>query len=147
MDERPGFDHVGVVVCALVHDGEGNMLLLKRGAKARDEHGRWDICGGALEFGESIEGGLKRELMEELCTEALAMEFLTAVEVVRQHDGAKTHWIALLYAARVAPKTVKLGEPHKFDEIGWFTANTLPSPLHSQFPKVLQAAREAKIIK
>ncbi len=146
-DVRPGFGFVGVVVCALVHDGKDNILLLKRGVKARDEHGKWDICGGALDFGESVEDGLKRELMEELCTEAMDMKFLEAVEVIRQQDDTKTHWIALLHAVRVDPQTVKLGEPHKFDEIGWFSAKTLPSPLHSQFPKVLKAAREARIIK
>ena len=27
---------------------------------------------------------------------------------------------------------VKNGEPHKFDEIGWFTLDNLPQPPHSQ---------------
>src|SRR3989344_5248380 len=146
MNNKPGFDHVGVVVCALVHDGNDNMLLLKRGAKARDEHGKWDICGGALDFGESVKAGLERELMEELCTEAVEVKFLSAIEVIREQEGKKTHWIALLHAVRVDPLAVKLGEPHKFDEIGWFTLGSLPSPLHSQFPKVLKVAKKAKIL-
>ena len=30
------------------------------------------------------------------------------------------------------------GEPHKFDEIGWFTLNNLPSPLHSQLANFIE---------
>ena len=34
------------------------------------------------------------------------------------------------------------GEPHKFDEIAWFTLDTMPTPVHSQFPEFLQKYRE-----
>lgn len=70
-----GHDFIGVVVCAVVHDGIGNMLLLKRGANARDEHGKWDICGGGIDFGESIETALIRELDEELKLFRLKLDF------------------------------------------------------------------------
>jgi len=30
------------------------------------------------------------------------------------------------------------GEPHKFDEIGWFKLDNPPSPLHSQLPSALK---------
>jgi len=61
VDHRRGIDHIGVSVVAVVHDGKGKILLQKRGPKARDERGNWDICGGAIEFGESIEEAIKRE--------------------------------------------------------------------------------------
>lgn len=144
---RRGMDYIGVSVCAIVHDGQGHILMMKRGAKARDEHGRWDITGGSIDFGESIEVSLRRELKEELRTTPLDILFLTAYEAHREYKGNKTHWIALLHAVKVDPKTVQLGEPEKFDEIGWFTSQNLPEPLHSQFPKALAAARTAGIIK
>ncbi|HSX24267.1 MAG TPA: NUDIX hydrolase [Candidatus Saccharimonadales bacterium] len=145
-DLRRGIDHIGVSVCGIIHDGEGNILLMKRGAKARDEQGRWDICGGALEFGESIDEAMRREIKEELCTEALDMEFVHAYEAHREHQGNKTHWIALVHVVRVDPQTVKIGEPHKIDKIAWFTEATLPSPRHSMFPKALEAAKRAGVI-
>ena len=75
IDLRRGIDHIGVTVCVLVHDGEGNLLLMKRGPKARDENGRWDIVGGALEFGEKITDAVKREMAEELCTDPEEVEY------------------------------------------------------------------------
>lgn len=141
-----GRNYIGVVVCAVVHDGLGNILLLKRGKNARDEHGKWDICGGSLEFGESIEAGLNRELHEELCAVSLETKLMTVFDAHRIINGKKSHWVALLHSVLVEPKSVKLGEPHKFDEIGWFSSANLPKPLHSQFPKVLKAAQRAKII-
>jgi 8-oxo-dGTP diphosphatase len=143
---KRGIDHIGVGAVSIIHDGKGKILLMKRGPKARDEHGRWDVCGGAIEFGETIEDAIVREVGEELCTVPLDMEFLTAYDAHREHRGSKTHWVQIIYAVKVDPKTVKIGEPHKISEIGWFDSKTLPSPLHSQFQKSLVPAKKAGII-
>lgn len=145
-DLRRGIDHIGVTIASIIHDGNGRILLMKRGPKARDERGRWDICGGALEFGESIDEGIRREVMEELCAQVEDIDFLTVYDAHREHEGNKTHWVALLYAVRIDPKQAKIGEPHKISEIGWFNQDDLPSPQHSQFDKALAAAVTAKII-
>jgi 8-oxo-dGTP diphosphatase len=140
VDLRRGVDHIGVSASFVVHDGNGNVLLMKRGKHARDEQGRWDHVGGAIEFGETIEEAVRRECLEELCTEPLDMEFLMVYDAHREHEGQPTHWIAVMYVVKVDPKHVKIGEPHKIDEIGWFTSKTLPSPRHSQFHKSYDVA-------
>lgn len=147
VDLRRGIDHIGVGVAIVVHDGDGHMLLMKRGPRARDEQGRWDICGGAVEFGESIDEAVRRELAEELCVEPLAIEFLGIYDAHREHEGNPTHWVQMLHAAHVDPAKVKIGEPHKIAEIAWFTSATLPEPLHSQFGKSHPIAREKGFIK
>lgn len=146
VDLRRGIDHIGLSACAVVHDGNGRILLMKRGAKARDERGRWDICGGAIEFGESIDEAIRREIREELCTEALDIEFLTAYDAHREHEGVKTHWVALIHAVRVDPESLSIGEPEKIEEIGWFKDATLPSPRHSQFDKSYNVAKARGIV-
>ncbi len=148
IDLQRGVDHIGVTVCFVVHDGKGNVLLQKRSQNTRDERGTWDVGGGALEFGENIEDAVRREVLEELCTKALKVEFLLAYEAHRtNHEGQRTHWIALGHAVQVDPKKIKIGEPHKIDEIGWFTSKNLPMPLHSHMHKTLNAAVTAEIIK
>lgn len=145
-DTLRGVEHIGVSVCAIVHDGNGNILLMKRGAKARDENGHWDICGGAVEFGESIADALHRELLEELNVVPIETIFLNVYDAHRTHNGKSTHWVALLHAALVDPSKIKNNEPHKIDELGWFKNDTLPEPLHSQFPKALKDAIKHGII-
>ncbi len=145
-DLRRGIDYIGVCVCFIVHDGEGQILLQKRGPKARDEQGRWDIGGGAIEFGESTDQAIRREIAEEYCCEPLKVDFLVAYDAHRQHNGAKTHWVALVHAIKVDPAKIKIGEPDKITEVGWFTSQNLPTPLHSQFQKSYQVAIDKKIV-
>ena len=139
---KPGTDYTGVAVVYFCHDGKGNVLMAKRSVNSRDEKGNWDIGGGALEFSERVEETVKKEIKEEYCTDVLSCEFLGFRDVHRQHDGKKTHWIALDFKVLVDREKAANGEPHKFDEIGWFTLKTLPSPLHSQLPHFLEKYKE-----
>jgi len=145
-DLRRGVDHIGISASFIIHDGKGNILLQKRGLGARDENGNWDIGGGAIEFGESIDEAVKREIQEELCTEPLDIQFLTVYDVFREHQGTKTHWVAIIHSVLVDPTKVKIGEPEKIDELGWFTSDKLPTPLHSQFWKSYQIALDTNVV-
>lgn len=125
------------------HDGKGNFLMHKRSAKARDEHGRWDIGAGSVEVHETVENTLRKEIREEYGTEVLGFEFLGFRDVHREHEGRPTHWVALDFKVLIDPSSVKNGEPHKFDEIGWFRLGSLPNePLHSQLPHFLKKYKE-----
>ncbi len=134
---QKGTDFVGVAIVYFCYDADGRFLMAKRSANCRDEHGKWDIGGGGLEFGESVEETLKKEIKEEYCTDVLASEFLGYRDVHREHDGKKTHWVALDFKVLVDPATVANGEPHKFDELKWFNRNSIPadSELHSNLPR------------
>jgi 8-oxo-dGTP diphosphatase len=147
IDLRRGIDHIGISASFVVHDGKGNVLLQRRGPGARDENGNWDVGGGAIEFGESIDEAVKREIEEELCVVPIDIQFLTVYDAFREHNGTKTHWIAIMHAVQVEPEKVKIGEPDKIDSIGWFNSKNLPSPLHSQFWKSYQIALDMGIVK
>lgn len=148
IDLRRGIDHIGISASFVIHDGSGRVLLQKRGAKTRDEQGRWDVGGGAIEFGEQIHDAVRREVLEELMTEPLEIEFLTVYDAHRQlDDGQPTHWVAIIHAVKVDPSEVKIGEPHKIEELGWFTSDELPGPLHSQFWKSYQVALDKGIVR
>ena len=136
---RPGIDYVGVTVSFICHDGKGNFLMQKRGTKARDENGRWDCGGGQLELHSTPEETLRKEIKEEFCVDVLDSTSMGYGDIHREHNGERTHWISLYFVVLVDPSQVKNGEPHKFDEIGWFTTGTLPSPLHSQAHRSIEA--------
>jgi len=135
---KKGEDFTGITVVFLCHDGKGNVLLSKRGSNCRDEHGTWDPGGGGLEFGDTVINTLEKEIGEEYCTDVLDYEFLGYRDVHREHQGKRTHWIALDFKVLVDKKKAKNGEPHKLESVEWFTLDKLPSPLHSQFPKFLE---------
>ncbi|MGA5298777.1 NUDIX domain-containing protein [Nucisporomicrobium flavum] len=123
------------VSCVFVcHDGNGRILLAKRSAAARDEPGTWDTGAGALEFGETFDDAVTREVREEYTATPQDITMLGVRNVVRPGS----HWVALVFAVRVDPAVVRIGEPHKFDELEWFTVEALPSPLHSQLPATLE---------
>ena len=128
---KKGVDYTGITITYFCHDSNGRFLMNFRNKNCRDEQERWDIGSGALEFGDSVEATLRREIKEEYCTDVLDFQFMGFRELHREHDGQKTHWIALDYKVLIDPTKVANGEPHKFDKIGWFTLDSLPTPLHS----------------
>ena len=131
---KKGIDFTGVSVVFACHDGKGNFLFSKRSNSCRDEHGMWDPGGGGLEFGDTVEETLRKEIAEEYCTDVIAFERLGWRDVHRDVGGIKTHWLALDFKVLVDRSKVRNGEPHKADDIGWFTLNALPNPMHSQWP-------------
>ena len=138
---RWGIDHIGVRCGWVVHDGHGRVLMMKRGPKARDEHGAWEFGGGAVEFGESIDEAVRRELLEELGVKEADIEFLAFRDIHRKTPGGQPmHSISLIHGVKVDPKAPKIGEPEAISEIGWFTKDTLPTPLHILANKTLDVA-------
>lgn len=135
---KKGEDYTGINVTYFCHDGNGRFILNKRSIRCRDEHGCWDPGGGGIDFGDSIEATLRKEIREEYGTDVISFEELGYREVHREHEGKKTHWIAFDFKVLVDPSKVINGEPHKFDAVEWFTLDTIPEKVHSQFPYFLE---------
>jgi len=135
---KAGIDYPGVSVVFFCHDGNGDFLMNKRSKNCRDEHDRWDIGAGAVRLYENLTDALEREIREEYCTSILNCEFLGYRDVHRQDNEFKTHWVTHDFKVLVDSSKAKNGEPHKFDEIGWFRLDNLPFPLHSQLLHFLE---------
>lgn len=145
---KRGVDFTGISVVFYCHDGKGNFIMGKRSKTTRDERGRWDPGGGAIEFGETAEKALMREIKEEYGTDVLEFEFLGYRDPHRiDQDGNKTHWVCLDFKALIDKKKVKNTAPKDHDEIGWFKLDNLPKPVHSQLPKFLKKYRRKLIAK
>ena len=128
-----GYDYVGITTPFYCHDGNGNLLMHKRGLQCRDEQGKWDTGSGKLEFNLSIEENVLKEVLEEYGCKGEISERLPAHDIFRTFDGVKTHWIAMPFIIKVNRDDVKNNEPHKIAELKWFKINNLPEPLHSGF--------------
>jgi 8-oxo-dGTP diphosphatase len=71
------------VVCAVVENAEGELLLCQR-PEGKSQAGLWEFPGGKIEPGESERSALQRELLEELGCEFTIGEALEAV--VHKYD-------------------------------------------------------------
>ncbi len=146
---KQGVDYIGVTICFYCIDGRGKLLLQKRSDKCRDEHGKWDCGGGAVEFGETFLKAVKRELKEEyyIDVEEKDIKFCGVNNVLRKNGKENTHWIAIIFGVKINnPKKVKIGDPVHIDKIKWFPINNLPSPLHSMYLTHLKYVKKAGII-
>ncbi len=144
-DLKKGVDFIGVTCVFYCHDGKGNLLMHKRSKNCRDEQGRWDTGSGSMEFGETPEEAVVREIQEEYCVKPNKVQLCGVRNVLRTNGNTKTHWIAFVFVAQVNPKKVAIGESEKMEEFSWFRMDKLPKPLHSVFRAQLKMIQESGV--
>ncbi len=66
---KRGVDYIGVGVGAAIFNTEGKLFITLRGKEAKNERGKWEISGGSVEFGETFQEAIKREIKEEVGVE------------------------------------------------------------------------------
>lgn len=142
----PGIDYIAITTPFYCTDGKGKLLLHKRSNKCRDEQGKWDPGGGQLEFGETPEDSVLREVMEEYGCSGKILEQIPPISIFRELNGQSTHWLAIPFIIKVDPNHVTIKEPEKVDEFGWFELGNLPQPLHSAFKKDILETNRRKIL-
>ena len=122
-------------VCALVVDGEGRLLLTRRGVEPFQ--GLWDTPGGFVEEGEHPDEALRRELLEETGLVVEPSTFVGAWMDAYGSAGDAESTLNLYYEVRVVS-----GVPHADDdvaEIGWFAVDALPARDELAFTTVADA--------
>ena len=116
---KKGVDYIGVGVGAAIFDNEGRLFITKRGEKAKNERGKWEIPGGSMEFGETFEQAIKREIKEEVGVEIEVLELLGICDHIIPDE--KQHWVSPTYICKIVKGIPRILEPEKCAEIGWFT--------------------------
>ena len=73
------------------------VLLVRRGTAP--QKGLWSLPGGALELGESLHQGVRREVLEETGLEVRVLEFAEAFERIMTDDNGAVeyHYVLLDY--------------------------------------------------
>lgn len=135
---KAGIDYTGVSVAFYCHDGNGFFLLQKRSQNCRDQRGRWDCGGGKLEFGESPDIAVLREIKEEYCCDGIIDEVLPVLSFFEELDGRDKHWIVIPHVVKINREQVNNGDLKSIDELGWFKLNDFPEPLHDNVAKELK---------
>jgi len=117
--ERP---RIGVGVMVWKHA----CLLLGKRVNARAETS-WQLPGGHLEFGETVEDCAVREVAEEA---GIAIRNLVHAGYTNDvFIDANRHYVTLFVSAEYDQGEVRVMEPDKCECWRWFDAAELPSPL------------------
>ena len=104
-------ERILVAVGAIIQDDRGRTLLVKH-KKERGGYwqGKWICPGGALEFGEGIEEGIKREVKEETNLEIeLVRPLLPFERIVKLEERTSLHVIYIDYIARLMGGELEVG--------------------------------------
>lgn len=116
---KRGIDYIGVGVGAAIFNNRGELLITLRGKKAKNERGTWEIPGGSVEFNETFEKALKREIKEELGVEIKVLELLGIFDHIIHAE--RQHWVSPTYICKIVKGKPKILEPEKCEKIGWFS--------------------------
>lgn len=112
--DRRKADRPIATVGALIHDGAGKVLMI-RTHKWSD---LWGIPGGKIERGESSEGALKREILEETQLTISDIRFVMNQDCIDSPEFIRPeHFILLNYLAKASSHEVILNE--EAEEFRW----------------------------
>jgi len=120
--EYPSQPIVGVGAVILRDD---DVLLVRRGKEPLK--GVWSLPGGALELGENLEAGIRREIREEV---GLEVEIGPIVEVFEritpdEKGAVRYHYVLVDYLCRPTGGTLLAADDA--DDARWFPSNDLKS--------------------
>ena len=134
---QQGKDYIGVGVGAVIVQ-DGKVLLLKR--RKPPEAGCWGIQGGAVEFGETLEGAAKREVREELGIDVTLKRLLGVTDHILPNENV--HWVSPVFDVEIVMGTPRNLEPTKHAALAWFDLNNLPDTLTLTTKNALRLRRE-----
>ena len=114
LDRRRTVTRPIATVGALMHDGHGNVLMI-RTHKWGD---RWGIPGGKIERGESSIAALRREIFEETAVELDDIHFVLVQDCIDSPEFMRAeHFLLLNYIARASSTAVRLND--EAEEFRW----------------------------
>lgn len=108
-----------ITACIFLHK-KGRLFVAKRADTKNFLPGKYELVGGHIEFGETIEGGLTREIKEELHID-IEIQYPFYVFTYISENGNK-HSVEIDYLARMAnpEQEIKLN-PEDHSGYKWIT--------------------------
>jgi len=117
---------------------DGKFLLVKRSDKARDEHQYWELPGGRLEFGETPEEALARELMEET---SLCVKIINPLQTWNFFRGDDIQIVGITFLCKTDSDSVQLSSEH--DAYAWVQRDEMHN--YNVIPSVLSDIMKLEI--
>ncbi|HEY9584428.1 MAG TPA: NUDIX domain-containing protein [Candidatus Paceibacterota bacterium] len=119
-DKQRPLPAVGVMIWK-----KGKVLIGQRKGESSHAVGTWCFPGGKLEYGETLEKCVLREVKEECGVKVKNIKF-QCVANIKKYDK---HHVLIGFTADWQSGEPKNLEPHKTADWQWVSLNNLPGPL------------------
>lgn len=111
---------------AVIQRADGAVLLVQRGRPP--EQGHWGLPGGKVDWMETLEHAVAREVLEETGLQLAVDRLLCVVDHFEPVLGQ--HWVAPVYLMRAPAEARAMRlEPDAILALDWFQPDALPAPL------------------
>jgi 8-oxo-dGTP diphosphatase len=109
-----------VVVCGVVKKGNKILMLRRNERENPQAHLKWEFPGGKIEFSESPEEALKREVIEEAGAEVEINRLLPYIQTSYwDYEWGIQKSICLIYLCEFVSQ-LKILRDHRVADIQWF---------------------------
>jgi len=106
----------------IVQNEKGEILLVRR--KHKPKKGFWDVPGGFVDFGETLEESIIREIKEELGVKVKDLCYLTSTPDRYLYKAINYQTICFFFTGKVNSKVLKAKDD--ITEIKFFPQNNIP---------------------
>lgn len=117
-----------ITACAFIHrefDGVHKVFMAKRAGTKKFLPGVYELPGGHIDFGETTEDGLIREIQEEFGVQVRLGDPFAVFTYENKVKGS--HSIEVIYFATFADPDVEVKpNPEDHSTCGWFAESELP---------------------
>jgi len=127
-------------VTAIIHDPDKGILFEKR-----SDNGMWCVPGGSIEFGETLEEALQREIKEETSLTIFNPELFDIYSNVHitYPNGDEVYYTDVLYVVR--DYEGELSPDGESTDLRWFSVENLPENIVPIQRYYLSKYLEAKV--
>jgi len=111
----------------VVFDKKGRILIAQRFNDALEEvNGLWEVPGGKLEFGETPEQGIAREILEETGYKVRVKRVIPYTDVgVLEYPNKSQYTVALYYLCELEDDEHVRVNDHKVEKYTWILPEEL----------------------
>lgn len=127
--------YLGKITQKAILFGPDSEVLLTR------SEGHWQPPGGTFEYGETLVGGLRRELREELAIDSRVGPLVEAIYGGWIDDETGNPMVTLVYRCETDERNVSLNDEH--DSYGWMAPDTAAARLDDAFLRLGRAVDRA----
>lgn len=128
-------EHYKVAVGSLIFTSDDKVLLIERGAKARDEQGKLEGVGGSLGEGERLDEALLREIKEEIGSDVeIEISDNFFVKILPGDKGG--FWVVVDFLCKLVSGTPRIMEKDKIEALHFLSLEDINYDDLSVFQKV-----------